>query len=163
MWYIDLSPNSWTFCGGWKVGFSRRAVFSKVRVYKREQHLFVDSKYYLCKQLRKSQIRPNDLTSMFYIEALHSHFQSNFHFKAFKNSGSGYCEETHTIDSTENKYLTVLALIHLKILIQGIKVLLEYYLNTWIFTGVDAFRAIQKELIPPWTLFFIIASLQLGF
>jgi hypothetical protein len=88
------------------------------------------AKTILCKQLRKSQIRPNDLTSIFYIEALHSHFQSNFHFKAFKNSGSGYCEETHAIDSTENKYLTVLALIHLKILIQGIKVLLEYYLNT---------------------------------
>ncbi len=34
-WY--LSPNSLTFTEGWKANFSKRAVFSKVRKYNRDQ------------------------------------------------------------------------------------------------------------------------------
>ncbi len=36
--HLILSPNSETFTGGWKVDFSRRPVFLKVRVYSRANY-----------------------------------------------------------------------------------------------------------------------------
>ncbi len=93
------SPNSQTFSGGWKVDFSRRAVFSKVMVDSCDH-----SGYNFCVNYKKHLVyilekNINNIKWLYicilyrkylrtYLEALHSHFQTNHHFKMFKNSGS---------------------------------------------------------------------------
>jgi hypothetical protein len=72
------SPNSWTFTESWKVDFSKRAVFSKVREYNRAQtsyifcvHISVTIMFENIKQILTSL---NDWTFIFSIENIHNIF-----------------------------------------------------------------------------------------
>ncbi len=70
--FESLSPNSETFTGGWKVNFSRRAVFSKVRCTAELTVATILSvlyfKIFLCSQFDKNKNLKNETTFAFYIE-----------------------------------------------------------------------------------------------